>query len=87
MPRECANKCYHNFGREKKAFVWGHNEKPLYAKGFCKQCYLCKYKQKTIVKSELTPFEEDTMRKAHTLSEGSNGNYFESMNIQHERKY
>ena len=27
-------KCYHNFGREKKAFVCGHNDRPLYAKGF-----------------------------------------------------
>jgi hypothetical protein len=27
-------KCYHNFGREKKASVCGHSDKPLYAKGF-----------------------------------------------------
>ena len=29
-------KCYHNFGREKKAFICGHPEKPLYAKGYWK---------------------------------------------------
>jgi len=40
-------KCYHSFGREKKAYVCGHSNKPLYAKGFCKQCYLSKYKEIT----------------------------------------
>lgn len=45
---------YHNFGREKKAFVWGHTEKPLYAKGYCKQWYLSKYKEKLYSGSELS---------------------------------
>ena len=44
-------KCYHSFGREKKAFICGHSDKPLYAKGYCKQCYLAKYKEKIYTNS------------------------------------
>lgn len=40
-------KCYHTFGRDKKATVCGHTDKPLYAKGYWKKCYLSKYKQET----------------------------------------
>lgn len=43
-------KCYHSYGREKKANIWPHPDKPLYAKGYCKHCYLSRYKQQTYVK-------------------------------------
>lgn len=46
-------RCYHNFGREKKAFVWGHTDKPLYAKGYWKQWYLSKYKEKQYSNPEM----------------------------------
>ena len=76
MLKECANKCYHSFGREKKAFIWGHTDKPLYAKGFCKQCYLARYKQK-INESKLASFK-------HSNYSGKNKNINEAI-LAHNR--
>lgn len=77
-------KWYHNFGREKKAFIWGHTDKPLYAKGFWKQCYLSKYKQKTNVKSEYKTTDNIGRPTGHPLSVCSNTNGFESLRIEQD---
>ena len=61
-------KCYHSYGREKKAFVCGHLDKPLYAKGYCKQCYLAKYKQQMTLKMS---FKQPRMRR-HKQSVSTN---------------
>jgi hypothetical protein len=74
MLRGCENKCYHSFGREKKAFVCGHVGKPLYAKGFCKQCYLSKYKQKTNIKLVYS-FIEDNKSKMNEVSDMTSNQY------------
>lgn len=74
-------KWYHNFGREKKAFVWGHTDKPLYAKGFCKRCYLSKYKQKTNIKSEIKTMEDSRMHKINSYSEAASKIKYELVEI------
>lgn len=38
----CKN-CYHAKGRTKKAMECNHHDRPLYAKGVCKNCYLSIY--------------------------------------------
>lgn len=38
----CKN-CYHAKGRTKKATKCPHSDRPLYAKGICKNCYLSTY--------------------------------------------
>ena len=68
MPKECANKCYHIWGREKKATVCGHHDKPLYAKGCCKQCYLMDYKEKICLNIQHTSHEKTNKRFKHTDS-------------------
>ena len=80
-------KWYHNFGREKKAFVWGHTDKPLYAKGFCKRCYLSKYKQKTSVKSEIRTMEDSRMLKIASYNETTNKNKFELVGIDNDNYF
>lgn len=41
----CKN-CYHARGRTKKASKCEHSDRPLYAKGICKNCYLSIYHKK-----------------------------------------
>jgi hypothetical protein len=75
-------KCYHSYGREKKAFVWGHVGKPLYAKGFWKQCYLSKYKQKTNIKL-VYDFIEDGKSKMNEISDLTSNQYgFSSADVE-----
>ena len=65
MQKECVNKWYHTVGRVKKAFVCVHQERPLYAKGYCKQCYLSIYKHKTNVKLQ----KEEGMGEVNSKNE------------------
>lgn len=49
----CKN-CYHAKGRTKKASLCPHNDRVLYAKGVCKNCYLSSYhKVKKVVSSSM----------------------------------
>jgi hypothetical protein len=48
----CKN-CYHSKGRKKLADKCGHEDRILYAKGMCKNCYLSIYhKSKRISKKK-----------------------------------
>lgn len=79
MRKACENKWYHSYGREKKAFVWGHSGKPLYAKGFWKQCYLSKYKQKTNIKLTYDDIYENKSKDKENSDLTSNHYGFESV--------
>lgn len=65
-------KCYHSFGREKKAYEWGHDDKPLYAKGYCKQCYLSKYKEKLHTASGIAPLSNRSKKYSQTSTMQNN---------------
>lgn len=49
----CKN-CYHAKGRTKKAEMCKHADRPLYARGVCKNCYLSLYhKEKRLEKRRI----------------------------------
>jgi hypothetical protein len=65
----CKN-CYHAKGRTKKAYLCKHNERTLYAKGVCKNCYLSSYhrvKRVTTSSDRKDSLDEDSIMKEASL--------------------
>ena len=53
-------------------------DRPLYAKGFCKQCYLSKYKRKQkSIKPNFKSIEQGVIQMSDNSSDGSSSSQIE----------